>query len=161
MTSEAFRDGLRHELANRAFAAISTRALATRCQGRPDGPFWSAYAELEQFNAPRYRRAARRWGMPVEPDGWTRLRGAAAGATPTFLLGPLLRYVHPKTVAYVEDLRRLRALGPPEGAAFLDYVVAQEEVQVAMMRLALAGRHQDVPALVADHVDRHRGVILL
>lgn len=159
MIPEQLDKGMRYELANRAFAAISTRALAERSRGRPEGPFWAAYAELERFNAPRYRRAALRWGLPLAPSRWTRLRGAVAGATPAFLFGPLLGFVHPKTIEYVDDLRRLRAGAPTEAEAFLDYVVAQEEVQVEMMRLARAGHFEEVPALVAEHIARHRGVM--
>lgn len=156
MISEDFARGFRYELANRAFALRATNGVARRLDDDPRRCFWASYARLEQFNAPRYREAARRWGMDPSPRAWTRFRGAASGAAPKALLNPLLKLAHPMTVDYVAELRRLRTIGPEDGDAFLGYVVDQEVLQVEMMRLAIAGRHNEVVHLVESFLAKNR-----
>ncbi len=156
MISREFARAFRHEIANRSWALRSTSGIARRLEADPSRAFWAAYVRLEEFNAPRYRRAAQRWGLDPDPGPWTRLRGAVSGAAPRVLIAPFLKYAYPKTVEYVEELRRLRDMGPGDGAAFLDYVVEQEVLQVHMMRLALEGRYAEVVALVEEFLLAHR-----
>ncbi|WP_431823758.1 hypothetical protein [Burkholderia sp. F1] len=144
MPTDAFIKGFRYELANRAFALRAIARVARRLDGDARLPFWEAYLKLEQFNAPRYRAAARTWGLDAAPGWWTRGKAWAVGSVPKLLLTSLLKFVYSQTVPYLEELRNLRRIGPAEAHAFLDYVVDQEAVQVEMMRLALDGRHAEV-----------------
>ncbi|MGW5780639.1 hypothetical protein [Streptomyces sp. NPDC003863] len=144
MYSIEFREGFDYELQNRQFALISMSGVARRLHGDPQLSFWGGYSELERFNVPRYEQAAHRWGMNAKPTGWTKTRGTLIGATPKFMLRPLLKFAYPKTVKYLEDLRRVRGTGPKDGKAFLDYMVDQEVIQIEMMQLALSGRFSDI-----------------
>jgi len=157
MISEEFSRGFRHELANRAWALRSTSGIARRLEGNPSRAFWAGYVRLEEFNAIRYRQAAQHWGVPSKTRRWTRLRGAVSGAAPRAVVSRFLRYAYPKTAEYVDVLRRLRDIGPQDGAEFLDYMVEQEILQVEMMRLALAKRYGEVPPLVDEFLRAYRG----
>lgn len=148
MPSAEFDKGFQHELANRAFALRAMEGIARRLHRDPQLPFWDGYAALERFNLPRYEKAASRWGLEARPGWWTRTRGAAIGATPKPLLGRLLKFAYPKTVAYRDELRRLRGIGPEDGKVFLDYMVDQEDLQVEMMQLALDRRYAEVTPAV-------------
>ncbi|MFD5695310.1 hypothetical protein [Streptomyces rubiginosohelvolus] len=156
MLSGEFTKGFQHELANRAFALRSTEGIAKRLHGDPRHAFWASYVKLERFNAPRYQQAATQWGLDAQPTLWTKARGAASGAAPKLLLTPFLKFAHPKTVEYLEDLRRLRAIGPPDGEAFLDYMVNQEALQVEMMQLALEKRYPEVARRVDEFLLKYR-----
>ncbi|MFC9399235.1 hypothetical protein ACFTWS_39945 [Streptomyces sp. NPDC057027] len=147
MDLKSFDQGFAHELQNRAFALRSMSGVARRLRGdgRTDLPFWEGYAELERFNVPRYAEAARRWNLSMQPSPWTKARAALVGSTPKFLLRRLLEFAHPKTVEYLEDLRRLRDAGPSDGRDFLEYMVQQEAVQIQMMKLALERRYSEIP----------------
>ncbi|WP_435220542.1 hypothetical protein [Streptomyces sp. Tue6028] len=144
MISEEFTKAFDYELQNRAFAMLSMSGIARRLKGDPQNAFWSGYVKLEQFNAPRYAEAARRWGLDDQPTQWTKIRGKAIGATPKFMLRSLLKFAYPKTVEYLEDLRRMRGVGPDDGKAFLEYVVEQEILQIEMMQLAMNERYAGI-----------------
>ncbi|WP_229052491.1 FAD-dependent oxidoreductase [Aeromicrobium sp. Leaf350] len=154
--SPEFKRGFRHEQANRAWALSTTTGIAKRRTTMPDGVFWASYVRLEQFNAPRYREAALRWGMNPDPRLRTRIRGAISSRAPGFILKPFLTYAQPETLKYARELDRLRLRGPRQGDEFLAYMVEQEQLQVEMMRLALAGRFADAAALVDQFIEARR-----
>lgn len=156
MPSEQFTHGFRHELANRSFALRCTEVIVGHLHGDPRHAFWESYAELERFNAPRYAQAADRWGLNTQPSIWTRLRGATAGAAPKPRLTPLLKFAYPTTVAYLEELHRLRSIGTRDGKAFLDYMVNQEALQVEVLQLALTTRYQEAATRVDEFLAKHR-----
>lgn len=157
MYSKQFTEGFGYELQNRQFALISMSGVAKRLAGDPRLPFWKGYSELEHFNAPRYEEAARRWGMSAAPTAWTKARGALIGATPKFMLRSLLKFAYPKTVEYLEDLRRVRGTGPADGKVFLDYMVDQEVLQIEMMQLALNGRFSEITPKLEAFFRRYEG----
>lgn len=89
--------------------------------------------------------------------GWgPKLRGWLVGNTPKLLLGTLQAYVYPKALAYLDALKAVAAAGPFEARAFLTYMVEQEEVQIEMMRFALADGYERIPPLLADFMTGHR-----
>ncbi|MFD2470366.1 hypothetical protein [Amycolatopsis silviterrae] len=149
-----FEDGFRFELANREFARLSMSLLASRAATHELGPFFVAYARLEEFSAPRYLAAAERLSIRFRPSPRIRVRGWLTGRTPRPLLRELLRIAYPRTVEYAEDLRRLAASGPPGEESFLDYLVRQEDLQVRMMHAALAGKPGDALKAAEEFVGR-------
>ncbi|MER8041213.1 hypothetical protein ACWEP8_27050 [Streptomyces hydrogenans] len=157
MLSKEFTKGFDYELQNRQFALISMSGVARRLDGDPRSSFWGGYSRLERFNVPRYEQAALRWGMDAKPTAWTRARGTLIGATPTFMLHSLLEFAYPRTVKYLEDLRRVRGTGPDDGLAFLDYMVDQEVVQIEMMQLALKGRFSEITPRLEEFFGRYEG----
>ncbi|MFF0384179.1 hypothetical protein [Streptomyces sp. NPDC004286] len=156
MASEEFTKAFDYELQNRAFALLSMSGIARRLKGDPRNAFWDGYVKLEHFNAPRYAEAARRWGFGDQPTQWTKIRGALIGATPKFMLQSLLKFAYPKTVEYLEDLRRMRGVGPDDGKEFLDYVVEQEILQIEMMQLALNERYASITRNLESFFRKYR-----
>ncbi|MDH0646964.1 hypothetical protein N5D48_09795 [Pseudomonas sp. GD03858] len=161
MPSHTFLKGFRHELANRAFAYLAVRRMADRLQSEPAQSFWSAYADLEAFNQPRYHAAACRWGVDPRPGPLTRLKARLVSSVPRPLQRLLLRLVHHETTKYLAWLRRLRQQGPADAGRFLDYMIDQEQLQLDMMRMALAGRYRDVVRHADDFFLKYDGVRLL
>ncbi|BAN48081.1 hypothetical protein [Metapseudomonas resinovorans] len=150
MASKAFIKGFRHELANRAFAFLAIERMAERFAGHEHGLFWKSYLDLEVFNGPRYAHAARRWGLGTAPGLFTRLKALAVSSLPARLHGPLLRFIYRETLKYLQWLKKLRRQGPANARGFLEYMVEQEEVQLEMMRLALAGRYTEIAGCADD-----------
>ncbi|PWU30862.1 hypothetical protein DK254_08230 [Pseudomonas sp. RW407] len=157
MPSKEFIEGFRQELANRSFALITVRRMAARCRGSDWHMFWQAYWDLEILNARRYEAAALRWGLDPTPGLPTKLKAWIVSSVPRCLMVGLVKFVHGKTIAYVDRLRDLRQSGPAETVAFLDFMVEQEELQVEMMRLALAGRHSEMRACAEGFFLKHEG----
>ena len=155
MPTENFSDGLRYEIANRAFAIRVVSRLAERYRDTEQEKFWVAYVKLERFSAPLYRSVAERWNIDPNPGWWTRFRAAAVGSVPKLLMVNTLRSMLTRTEDYVEKLRQLQSVGPVKEKDFLDYMIAQELLQVEMMKLALSGRYGDISSAVEAFVDDH------
>ncbi|UXY50610.1 hypothetical protein [Pseudomonas tohonis] len=159
MPSKVFIKGFRHELANRAFALLAVERMAERLGDDRRGVFWRTYLDLEHFNGPRYQAAAIRWGLHRPPGLLTRLKAWALSSVPLALHGALLTLVYRETVKYLAWLRELQHQGPANARAFLEYMVAQEELQVEMMRLALRGQYAQLVARADDFFLRYNGVM--
>ncbi|MFX1764189.1 hypothetical protein PWP93_16625 [Paraburkholderia sp. A1RI-2L] len=140
MSTSRFLKGFKSEIQNRAFALHAIRRLVRRLDGDSRQLLWAAYLKLEVFNDPIYRRAASRWGIDVTPTAATLAKAWLTGSVPKCILRPFLKYVHSKTVVYCDELRKLRSIGPSDSRDFLDYMVAQEDLQIELMRLSLEGQ---------------------
>ena len=44
----------------------------------------------------------------------------------------------------MEDLKNVRALGPEDDNQFLDYMIAQEQVQIELMELAINKQYNQI-----------------
>lgn len=153
--SDEFLAGFEREVANRAFSLRVAGHLSRRMVDTDYAGFWSAYLRLEQFNAPLYEEVAVKWGIATDPSRWTRFRAWAVGLTPGPMMAMALESTSSRTRAYVLTLQALQSTGPEEDRVFLDYMVAQEQLQVEMMRLALAGSMEEIPPLVDAFILRH------
>ncbi len=150
LPSDAFIKGFKHEQANRAFAMRSAERLSKRLEGDVQHPFWQAYLRLEQFNAPRYQAAALAWDLDSNTGWWPEVKAWVVGLAPKILMEPALKITHTSTVRYVETLRDLQRIGPADSQDFLNYMVAQEILQVEMMELALRGEYVEIVRRVDD-----------
>jgi hypothetical protein len=137
MLSKEFIHGIDYELQNRAFALKAITRIAQRVQGTPEHIFWSSYERLEKFNTPRYATYAKKLGLDPSPSFFTKAKALTVSSTPSVLLDELLKLVYSKTKVYMEDLKNVRALGPEDDNQFLDYMIAQEQVQIELMELAI------------------------
>lgn len=155
LLSEAFIKGFQYELANRAFALQVMQRLAQSPKGYEHYPLWSAYLLLEQFNEPRYQMAAKSWKLDYSPGWWVAFKAwAVVSLVPQTLHSTMLAFIHAETVAYVDKLKVLQGEGPYEAQPFLSYMVAQEELQVEMMELAMSGRYSEIESLVSEFIAR-------
>ncbi|MDT8222659.1 hypothetical protein RQ595_30495 [Pseudomonas aeruginosa] len=160
MPSKKFIKGFRHELANRAFAFMAVGRMAERLADDKRGLFWKTYLDLEIFNRPRYEAAARAWGLGVAPGIFTKLKAWAVSSVPKVFLGLLLKVVYSETLKYMEWLRDLSREGPADSGAFLDYMLAQEEMQIEMMRMALQGRDAEIVRFADEFFLKYNGSVM-
>ena len=160
MPSKKFIRGFRHELANRAFAFIAVGRMAERLKEDRRGLFWKTYLDLEIFNRPRYEAAAQVWGLDLAPGLLTRLKAWVVSSVPDALHGLLLKLVYRETLKYMEWLRDLSQDGPADARDFLDYMLAQEEMQLEMMRMAMQGRYESILRFADDFFLRYNGSLL-
>jgi hypothetical protein len=157
MNTRRFLKGFKSEIQNRAFALHAIRRLVQRLDGDSRQLLWAAYLRLEIFNDPIYRRAASRWGIDVTPTVGTLAKAWLIGSVPKCILRPVLKYVHSKTIVYCDELRKLRSIGPADSRDFLDYMVAQEDLQIELMRLSLEGRDAVVDRKLDSFLKRFAG----
>lgn len=148
MLNEDFTGGFCYEVANRAFARLAAEKLAKRLEGTVHEPLWTNYLKLEEFNVSRYQAVAAKWEVSTVPGFGSRFKATASSICPEFLLIYVVQMMLSATREYVDKLRHLRDIGPSDDADFLNYMVEQEELQVTMMELALAGKGELIGAEV-------------
>ena len=154
--NDTFLAGFKYEIGNRRFALLTMKGISSRLTGDRRNLFWNSYYELEKFNQPRYAAAAQSLGVDASIGWGPQFRGRLIGSTPLFLLGALTKYVYPKTIAYLDALKAVQAAGPDQARSFLAYMIEQEELQIEMMRLALADEYEEIPPLLADFLKKQR-----
>lgn len=154
-SNSVFMEGMRYELANRAFSLQVSERLSQRLEGEIQQQFWLDYLKLEKFNAPRYQAVAVKLGLETRPGCWTGFKAWLVGSVPTFYLETALESAYEKTAIYLDKLQELQRIGPQEQRVFLDYMLAQEVLQLKMMDLALAGRYEDVSREVNNFITQH------
>ncbi len=147
-----FVEGFRHEVANRAFARLTTEKMAESVGNKDSRAFWSAYHLLETFNEPIYQHVADKWLVDTSVRWFTRAKAGAIARCPQGLHSWLLSATLTRTEDYVEILKALRAIGPESEKWFLEYMVAQEEIQVVIMKSALAGDYVDAVSHVEQFI---------
>ncbi|MCQ4346409.1 hypothetical protein NGA35_02940 [Pseudomonas stutzeri] len=138
---DAFRAALDRELDNRALAGQVVAALAEHHRGTPQGRFWTAYAALEAYNAPRYAPVAMRHGLSgggvlVDLKAWGSIRFAR------LFPARFLAMLAAGTREYLAGLRAVAAPADAEDAAFLRYMIEQERVQAEALAHAAAQRFE-------------------
>lgn len=156
MLSEDFISGIKYELQNRAFALRAIAHIANRVKGTPEYVFWSSYEKLEEFNTPRYSSYAKKLGLDASPTFFTKAKAVTISSTPSFLLDDLLKLVYSKTKVYMEDLKKVHALGPIEDGAFLDYMIAQEQVQIEFMELAISKQYPEITSKLNNFIEKYK-----
>lgn len=150
--TDEFIKGFKHELSNRAFALRTAERLSKRLEGDEQHTFWQAYLKLEQFNLLRYQAAAFNWDLDSNTGWWPEIKAWIVSWAPSALMEPALKATHASTVRYVETLRSLQQIGPADSQDFLNYMVAQEILQVEMMELALRGEYAEIMKHVDDFI---------
>lgn len=156
MRSQQFLNGIHYELQNRAFALIAIARIANRLKGTQEYIFWSAYEKLEQFNTAHYFAYAEKLGLDATPSFLTKAKASLISSTPSFLLDELLKLVYAKTKVYLEDLKQVHALGADTDREFLDYMLAQEQVQIELMELAIKKQYREIPSKIEQFIQHYQ-----
>ncbi|MEL4297395.1 MULTISPECIES: hypothetical protein [Acinetobacter] len=161
MSSEQFIQGIQYELQNRAFALKAITRISIRMQGTAEYVFWDAYRKLEQFNTPRYAAYAHKLGLDATPSFLTEAKAWTMSSIPALFLNQLLQLVHTRTIVYMENLKKVRTLGSVEDRAFLNYMIAQEQLQIEFMELAIKKQYQEIKPRLDQFIDIYTNIKLI
>lgn len=129
------------------------RAMSAECCGKPTG-IWNVSIP------PDTPRRLNNGGVAFKPGLLPLLKAWLLSSVPRVFIGLLLKLVHRETVKYLKWLNRLREIGPADAQGFLNYMIEQEELQIEMMRLALADRYTEIAWCADRFFLKYNGVIL-
>ena len=149
LISPTFKKLLHREIQTRAYAKLAVDVIHESKQGKPDFIFWSAYRKFEGMNQLKYKHFACKYGEPMAPSFFTRIKEFSGRIPFKLLPGISLRVMRDSTVRYVEVLKKLKAETPPEDLEFAQYIVAQESVQILALTHAM-DKNWDLAAGVLD-----------
>ncbi len=155
INNKHFMKLLKYEVNNRMLAFVSIKRLAIQEKGNPSGPFWQAYAELEDLNQKMYAPIAKKYGLSMEITTGVRITAAIwtgfSGLFPKFAL----KTISESTIKYVADLEEMERLAPDsDDKAFYRYVVEQEIVQSDGMVLVREEKEPEAARIMVDFVQR-------
>ncbi len=160
--SEKFRELIAYEYRTCQMTFLMTKYLAEQSSGEV-AEVWKAYHRLYAFNRPLYEYMASKFGVSNTPSRFTRFRGWISGVAGKYFPGLTLSATNRLANRYVEQLKTMRDEGPPEHRAFLDYVVAMEQVQIDFLADAVEGNYSTaggkVDAFLAAQVPRKAAIL--
>ncbi|MCA0899544.1 hypothetical protein [Microbulbifer agarilyticus] len=154
-----FETGFKEEVSNRTYAHLVTKKLLSRTSSSEMGIFWRAYHQLEEFQAPLYSNICKRWGIDKSVGLSQKIKSSLIACAPRFLFSGMLVSTKKATEEYVDTLKSLAKIGPKSDKWFLDYMVAQESLQVHMLNLAIEKRYTEASAEVSTFIKEHQFLI--
>ncbi|HAA13492.1 MAG TPA: hypothetical protein DCE41_18085 [Cytophagales bacterium] len=144
------------EVQNRAFALKSAQRMASKASSEEDKYFTSAWLAFEEFLQTKYAPFARKYNLSQEAGIIANIQ-AGLGVLGINVLpnAVMLKTMLDQTVNYNEKLKELRKIAPEEEKEFFEFVVDQEEAQIAAIRLGIEGKIKEAADLVTDFIKEH------
>ncbi|MEO1652670.1 MAG: DUF4334 domain-containing protein [Bacteroidota bacterium] len=145
------------EIQNRAFALKSARTTAAKVSSAEDKYYCDAWVAFEELNQEKYAPFAAKYGLSQEPRLKANIE-AQLGTLGIQILPESILYqtMLDQTIAYNEKLKELRDIAPADDKAFFEFVVDQEEVQIAGLQLCVEGKIKEAADLVLNFIKEHR-----
>jgi len=144
------------EVQNRAFALKSAQRMASKASSDEDRYFTDAWVAFEEFLQVKYSPFAAKYNLSqkagIKANIQVGLGGLALDILPDAIA---LKTMLNQTVNYNEKLKELRKIAPKEEKEFFEFVVDQEEVQIAGIQLCIEGKMKEAADLVTDFIKKH------
>ena len=144
-----------YEVQNRAMA-YSVYAWMSAKDLEADSKRWyRACLSLEEITRDRYAPYVAKYGIDPAPRLRTKMTVLAAKVGYQFIPElTILKQALEQTIPYVDELKRLREIAE-EDHEFFDFVVAQEELQVEMLKLRVDGKIEESAVVLETFVEQH------
>ncbi|MEL6695082.1 MAG: DUF4334 domain-containing protein [Bacteroidota bacterium] len=144
------------EVQNRAFALKSAHKMASKASSDEDKYFTAAWVTFEEFLQVKYAPFAAKYNLSQEAGLIANIQ-AGLGVLGLDVLpnAIMLKTMLDQTVNYNEKLKELRKIAPQEEKAFFEFVVDQEEVQIAAIKLSIEDKRKEAADLITDFVKKH------
>ena len=144
------------EVQNRAFALKSARKMASQASSHEDKQFTAAWVAFEEFLQSKYAPFASKYNLSQEAGLIANIQAGLDVLGLNVLPNAIaLKMMLDQTVNYNEKLKELRKIAPEEEKEFFEFVVDQEELQIAGIKLAIEGKMKEATELVTDFIKKH------
>ena len=142
------------ELQNRAFALKACINASENSTAEGDKVFFGAWLEFEQFLQEKYAPFAEKYGLSQEPRTIAKIQAGLGEMALNILPDSLMRKeMRDQTIAYLEKLKELQKVAPPEDAAFFDFVVKQEKLQIDALQFWVDERYDEAAQLLRNFIE--------
>ena len=144
------------EVQNRAFALKSAQRMASKAESDEDRYFTAAWVAFEEFLQVKYSPFAAKYNLSQKAGIKANIDVGLAGLALDILPDAIaLKTMLNQTVNYNEKLKELRKIAPKEEKDFFEFVVDQEEIQIAGIQLCIEGKMKEAADLVTDFIKKH------
>ena len=155
---EIYFTHLEYEYGNRARTYIGMEVAARASRDSYRGPFFQAYYEMETLNREIYGHMKEELDVDYQVNWFVGIGVKAIGYLGWRFLDA--QWFVDMVVPYLPKLEEMRALSDPQHRLFFDYVVAQEEVQLAASQAVVDGTWQDGADLIQAFLPQARTVLV-
>ena len=154
---EIYFGHLEYEYGNRARTYIGMEVAAKASSDSDRGPFFQAYYEMETLNQEIYGHMKGELDVDYQVN-WFVGMGVEAIAYLGWRFLDAQWFVD-MVVPYLPKLEEMRSLSDPQHRLFFDYVIAQEEVQLAASQAVVDGSWRDGADLIQAFLPQARIVL--
>ena len=155
---EIYFNHLEYEYGNRARTYIGMEVAAKASSDSDRGPFFQAYYEMETLNREIYGHMKGELDVDYQVNWFVGMGVKAIGYLGWRFLNA--QWFVDMVVPYLPKLEEMRSLSDPQHRLFFDYVIAQEEVQLAASQAVVDGTWQDGADLIQDFLPQARMVLV-
>lgn len=130
--------------------------MASKASSDEDKYFTAAWVTFEEFLQVKYAPFAAKYNLSQEAGLIANIQ-AGLGVLGLDVLpnAIMLKTMLDQTVNYNEKLKELRKIAPQEEKEFFEFVVDQEEVQIAAIKLSIEDKRKEAADLITDFVKKH------
>ena len=154
---EIYFSHLEYEYGNRARTYIGMEVAAKASSDSDSGPFFQAYYEMEKLNREIYGHMKGELDVDYQVNWFVGMGVKAIGYLGWRFLDA--QWFVDMVVPYLPKLEEMRSLSDPQHRLFFDYVIAQEEVQLAASQAVVDGTWQDGADLIQAFLPQARTVL--
>ena len=154
---EIYFNHLEYEYGNRARTYIGMKAAAKASRDSERAPFFQAYYEMEVLNQQIYGHMKEELGVDYQVNWFIDMCLKAIGYLGWRFLDA--QWFVDIVIPYLPKLEEMRSLSDPQHRQFFDYVIAQEEVQLAASQAVVDGTWQDGADLIQGFLPQAQTVL--
>ena len=130
--------------------------MASQATSEEDKYFTAAWVAFEEFLQKKYAPFAAKYNLSQEAGLIANIQVGLGVLGLNVLPNAIaLKMALDQTVNYNEKLKELRSIAPEEDKEFFEFVVDQEEVQIAGIRLCIEDKMKEAADLVTDFIAKH------
>ena len=148
---------LEYEYGNRARTYIGMEVAARASRGSDRGSFFQAYYEMEVLNQQIYGHMKEALEVDYQVNWFVGMGLKAIGYLGWRFLDA--QWFVDIVIPYLPKLEEMRSLSDPQHRLFFDYVIAQEEVQLAASQAVVDGTWQDGADLIQAFLPQAQTVL--
>lgn len=139
------------EVQNRAFALKGAINANDKASTEGDKIFFGAWVDLEEYLQKKYAPFAEKYALSQEPRSMAKIQAGLGEIALNILPDSVMREgMLKQTIKYLEKLKDLQRVAPKEDAAFFDFVVRQEELQIDALQFWIDENYEEAAKLLGN-----------
>jgi len=145
------------EVQNRAFALKGAINANDKASTEDDKIFFGAWVDLEEYLQKKYAPFAEKYGLSQEPRSMAKIQAGLGEIALNILPDSVMREgMLKQTIQYLEKLKELQRVAPKEDAAFFDFVVRQEELQIDAVQFWVDRKNEEAAKLLRNFMKENQ-----
>ncbi len=145
------------EVQNRAFALKGAINANDNASTDGDKIFFGAWVDFEEYLQKKYSPSAKKYELSQEPRSMAKIQAGLGEIALNILPDSVMRTgMRDQTIQYLKKLKELQRVAPKEDAAFFDFVVAQEELQIDALQFWIDENYEEAAKILRNFMEENQ-----